>query len=389
MPRTKKAKTGGQPPVAAASAERRSELKGQLAAMGKVASRIEGFRPAHEVLEHVQAVPTIFPSINWGTRVGGWPTKRVAVVHGPSNHGKTAFALGLLKSYLQRDHFAGLVDAEFTTPFDWVEKLLAGYARHPGFVAKYPESYEDTVTCVRSFADTIYAAKEDGELLPDTTSLVVVDSLQKLVPERLMEKLEKEEGGIDGMSGRAAMYQAALNSQWLKELNPKLFHTDSGIVLINREMQQAKKMPWEDDYKLLGGNAVVLDSSIIARVSRAAWIKQKVGKKEIVVGEKHKVIIHKTKVGAKDDKNIECYFHTSNGQWVPEGFDIARDYLDDIGQELGVIERRGSVYAYQGEVIGRGIGNAVKTLTGHREWLDRIAGDCRTEFEKREPKEAT
>lgn len=382
MPRMKKG-AGAQP--APSGESRRAELKGQLAAMGKVAGRIDGFRPAHEVLEHVHAVPTIFPSINWGTRVGGWPTKRVAVLHGPSNHGKTALGLGLLKSFLMRDHFAGLVDAEFSTPIDWVEKMLGGYARHPGFVAKYPKSYEDTVDSVRSFTEVIAKSKEDGELLPETSGLVLVDSLQKLVPEKLMKKLADGEGGIDGMSGRAAMYQAALNSQWLKELNPLLFHTGLGIVFINREIQKTPSQFDPIDFKMAGGNAVEFDSSLIARVHRAKWVKHKTSKGDIIVGEKHNVTIRKTKVGQKDGKDIRCYFHTSNGRWVPEGFDTARDYLDDLGLELGVIERKGSSYSYGGKKLGQGIDNAVKTLTEDRELLEAVMADCRTEFEKKEP----
>lgn len=58
--------------------------------IGALAKRFElpGTRRAVDALLEVSAVPTRFVQFDWASRVGGWPLRRVAVVHGPSNEGK-------------------------------------------------------------------------------------------------------------------------------------------------------------------------------------------------------------------------------------------------------------------------------------------------------------
>ncbi len=77
--------------AAATPAANRERLKG----MAAVASSFRAFRPAHEVVLNVEAVPTQFPDFDRVVGVGGLPTSRVVVVHGPSNNGKTSLSLGL------------------------------------------------------------------------------------------------------------------------------------------------------------------------------------------------------------------------------------------------------------------------------------------------------
>lgn len=357
----------------------------RLAAMHRVAGRINGFRPAKEVLTKVRAHPTIFPLYDRATKVGGHPIERVALVHGPSNHGKTAFVHGLGLSFLRTADFYCYVDAEYTTPEDWLTMLMAGYSDHPGFLATRPESYEETVASVRNCLTTIAKAREEGELEPSTTALVVVDSIQKLVPKDLMAKVLKDinKHGLDGASGRGAMIKAALNSQWLNELVPLLYHTKASMVFISREYEQGVDLSklhepgGGSEFKVGGGKALIFESSIVARVTRS-WVKDGSGEDARVVGERHRVDITKTKVSGKQHKVETGFFHTSNGVLVPAGFDRARDVLE-LAIDAGLVTLSGSwLTCPKLNTKWQGTSKAVVALTKDQGLLDTLEGEARS-----------
>jgi RecA/RadA recombinase len=312
----------------------RSEASGRLAAMAKVAAKFEGWAPAGKVLTRVVSVPTDFLQLDWKARAAGYPIQRTVIIHGPTNMGKTALALGLGGSFLKRNHFFAYVDAEYTTPEDWLQKLLGEWSAHPGFVAMRPQSYEEVVEGVRRFVDAIAKARIASEIPADTSGLIVVDSLQKMVPKRLLDKMIKGKDGIDGAKGRGAMMQAAVNSQWLKELTPLLYHTRTGICIIVREYDKPDAGAFEEPYKVGGGRNVELESSLTLRVTRDGWVKRG----DDVVGERHLVTIRKTKVGGKEDKRETAHFYTSNGTFTPEGFDHPRAAVE-MALAVGAVKK--------------------------------------------------
>lgn len=342
--------------------------KGKLGDFAKIAKDFEGWAPAREVLTPVVSVPSIFCQLNAATRVNGWPTQRITLVHGPSNHGKTSLALGLGLSFLRAGHMYFHVDAEMTTPEPWLVELMGKQSENPFFRALRPESYEQTADRVRSAAEMLAEKRDKGQLPEGIGALFVIDSLQRLVPKRLMEKLAKE-GGLDGMDGRGAQYMAALNSQWMRELVPLLYHTGSSLLLIGRESENVKaKSRYDKQWKLTGGKSQEYDSSLTCRVTRA-WVKRG----DMVVGEQHTVEIHKTKIGGRDDKVTRCCFHVSNGKIAPVGYDRARD-LYGLALLSGVFAKEGKVLhdTRTGEVVGDENAFVEGTVTD----LDELERDC-------------
>lgn len=363
--------------------------------MHKIAGRFEGWRPATDVLVPVRGVQSVFVQVDSITKIGAWPIERVCLVHGPSNEGKTAFVHGLGLSFLQRGHYYAFIDAEHTTPVTWLRQLMKGFETHPGFVAMRPSSYEDTVDRVRKFCETIGEAKAKRELAEDTSGLIVVDSIRKLSPKRLLDTLFKEgsaeEGrgafgrkkkaaGVDGMSGRAAQYKAALNAQWLDELVPLVAQTGTSVVIITRETEDTEADIFSSkDFKIAGGKALIFDSSLVCRIVKVGNVVDGTGKEQKLYGERHAVEIHKTKIGTKDERTPVACFHTSNGKLVPAGFDRARDVIE-IGIDAGIVEKSGSWYSHDGERLGQGEHAVVKTLTNDPERLRRIEEDVRRCF---------
>ena len=123
------------------------------------------------------------------------------------------------------------------------------------------------------------------------------------------------------------------------------------------------------------------DASIASRIERVGWVDNgiKEAKERRIFGERHRVTVNKTKVASKDGKVVVAYYHTSNGNLVPEGFDRARDVLE-LGERLGTVERTGSWRSFEGERIGAGQNNAVKALAGNPGWLARIERATRARF---------
>jgi recombination protein RecA len=353
--------------------------KDRLAALRKVASRFKSLRPATEALTRVRAVPTIFPQFDVAVGVGGFPIERFSLVHGQSSHGKSKAVLGLCASFLALDHFALYIDAERTTAMDWVETLLGKeLANHPGFLAKRPETYEQTIADVREFCLGIAKAKEDEEIPPETSALIVIDSIRKLVPENIWEKIQKDKDGDIGR--RSAQIKAAMNSNWLDELIPLLEKSGAGMAVIARETEDPDADIWSKragtDYKVGGGAALLYDASLGIRVERAGWVQEGEGKDRKVYGERHRMTIHKTKVSGREDKVIKAYFHASNGVLVPEGFDRPRDVLE-LAEQHGVVEKKGSWLWHQGEKIGNGSHKAVQALHANPEWAARLEVEAR------------
>jgi len=364
-----------------APAERRPNAR----VFADIAASTKSFRPARETLRRVRAVPTIFPYVDLKTRVGGWPIDRVGLVHGPSNHGKTIFCHGLGLSFLRRHHMYCLVDAEMTTPITWCETLLGSYTDADGFLASRPSSYEETCDDIRRTAEGLADARAKGRVERDTTALFVIDSIRKLVPKNLMARIEKhgadgKDGSVDGYGGRAAQLKAALNAAWLDELVPLMYHTGCAILFVGRESDDvnasARDRQFGNDWKLTGGKALYFDSSVVCRVSLGGKVTIGDEDSKEVVGERHLVEIHKTKVAAKQDRVEKAYFHTSNGRRTPEGFDRARDLLR-LGTDLDVFKKSGSWIAFDGR---RWQGEVKFCETADPDVLDAIEAACRAKF---------
>lgn len=352
-------------------------------ALARVAGRMQSWRPAREVLRRVRAVPTIFPAFDMATRVGGFPIDRFSVVHGETAHGKSEFALGLGLSFLRRGHIFAFVDAEFTTPIDWLESLMSGYVENPAFLALRPKSYEQTVDAVRECARVISAAKKTGELPESTSALVVVDSIRKLVPEDFIEKIRKlgaqgDRGSVDGMSGMGGAIKAKMNADWFDELAPLLYETGTALLAIARERENKDAPRNAPQYKVGGGRAVEYEASMSVRIERD-YVREGKGAEAVVVGERHDCVIHKSKVAGRDDKVSTGYFYTSNGKVTPAGFDPARDLLE-LGIELGVVKTAGAWFSFGGK-RWNGKSQAVKRIHADVELRAELEKAARSRFE--------
>lgn len=364
----------------------------KISELNKVVSLSKSFRPAAQVFKKVESIPTIFPQYDHALRVGGHPLGRISVIHGPSNHGKTTLGLGLGLSFLQAGSYFLHIDAEMTTPVDWLKKLMGSYADSDRFLGYHPETYEGTSDAVREFLTNLIKEKENGTIDQKTSALILVDSLRKLIPQNFFAKIAKkgsEESGIDGFSGRGAQMKAALNSAWMDELVPLLHRSNASMVIIARESEDvnadANDRKYGRDYKITGGNAVIYDSSLVMRVERTGFTGKGQDEDRVVYGERHRVTVNKTKIASKTDRKQVAYFHSSNGVLTKEGFDTGRDLLE-MGKKMNVIQLAGSWYSYAGKRV-QGEDNFLKMLESSPEIAQKLDAEIRSHFDSVAPEE--
>ncbi len=350
-------------------------------ALSALEKRFAQFKPARQVMVPLVAVPSCFPQVDYVTRAGGFPLRRVVLV---------------AKSFVRRKHFVLWGDAERTTTIDWVAAALGADADSFYFRATKPKSYESFVDEVRDFAQTIRDARESGEVPPDTGGVVIVDSLRKLVPEDIFKKIAKEgaageKGSVDGMGGRAAQIKAAMNAAWMDELTPLTDDMNITVVFIARETEDPNASFWDkkfgNDFKIGGGKAVFYDSALVLRIQREGFVtleeENEEGKKvKRPVGERHSVTVRKTKLAGKEGFVVQGFFHSMLDDG---GFDFARDIVE-LALRLGVMKIAGSRVKW----VSRG-GSfpskeaAIRALREADGDLETLEDECRKLFDDVEP----
>lgn len=357
-------------PPAVQSAEEVQSLAGIMEGVGD-------WRPQVSVIRNIKAVPTIFPQFNLATGIGGFPIERTIVTHGPSNEGKTLLMLGLAISYLSRGHLFAMGDAERTLTQQWVRKLLGPLAESPLFHALPVGTFEQVRDNVRRYCDRLIDWRAKNRMPVDTTALIAIDSVRKLLPARAWENLSKDETrakakkhGIDGFGGRTGQLRAALLAAWLDEVCPLMEAAHASIVLVSRETEEDSGDFFKGPIiKITGGAAMKYEPALRVRVTRSFIARDAKGDDDApkeVLGERHCMVLKKTKIGSKGvEKEPRCYFHTSNGVLVPEGFDRPRDLID-LGLRLGVLDQGDGNQVKWGRTgLGNGVHAAVKRL--HKE----------------------
>lgn len=388
MPKRKKSATGkGEPAAVLAdggpSVERASRPVDKFI---DAAGTIDGWAPAADVFDRVTSVRTCFPDFNRAVRVGGLPVRRIHTVHGPTHGGKTAFVLGLAKSFVDPGYLCGYVDAEHSLGQEFAEEMVHELRGKRNFLAVRPNNYEETIDKVDQFLE--HAAKV-REKFPESKSLLVVDSINKLVPKRELSKILKD-GAEEVTKGHHGRYRAALNQAWLDQLTPKIARADCALLIIAQEREGEDTTDFfNDSFKVKGGAALLFDASLVMRVSKGSAIFEKQGsedksdrKNEAIVGFMHRVRIWKSKVGHMDGRHTDCCFHLSNGKLTRAGFDFGRDALT-VGVKLGVVKQAGAWYSYKGR-RQQGINAAIQHLEKNPHRLTELMNDIGDYLDRKE-----
>jgi recombination protein RecA len=305
------------------SAEKERALSGTMTQIerqfGKGAIMKLGSRPVVDV----PVIPTGSIALDKALGIGGIPRGRVTEIFGPEASGKTTLALHAVAQAQKQGGIAAFIDAEHA--------LDTAYSKRLG------------VNCdelLVSQPDTGEQALEITEMLvrSGAIDIVVIDSVAALVPR----------AEIEGEMGDSHMgLQARLMSQALRKLTGTISKTMTAVIFIN-QIRMKIGMVFGNPETTTGGNALKFYSSLRLEIRPKGAIKEG----QEMVGTRTKVRVVKNKM-APPFKEAE--FDIMYG----EGISRTGDLLD-IGVEVGVIDKSGSWYSYNGERIGQGRENVKK-----------------------------
>ena len=250
---------------------------------------------------------------------------RIIEIYGPESSGKTTFALEAIAEVQKAGGKAAFIDAEHA--------LDPVYAKNLGV---------DINDLLLSQPDTGEQALEICEALvrSEAISIVVIDSVAALVPQA---EIEGEMG--DSHVG----LQARLMSQALRKLSGTISKTNTIAIFIN-QLREKVGVLFGNPETTPGGRALKFYSTIRLDVRRGEQIKNG----DNVIGNKTNVKIVKNKVAPPfKTASVEIMY----GQGVSREAEIL-----DLASEIGIVDKSGAWYSYNGEKIGQGKENAKQFL---------------------------
>jgi recombination protein RecA len=273
----------------------------------------------------VATIPTGSLAVDIALGAGGIPRGRVTEIYGPESSGKTTLCLHTIAEAQKRDGICAFIDME--------------HALDPAYAARIGVDIDNLYI---SQPDTAEQALDIAEALVRSGALdvVVLDSVAALVPRA---ELEGEMG--DSYVG----LQARLMSQALRKLSGAIKQSDTAMLFTNQLREKIGVM-FGNPETTTGGRALKFYASVRIDIRRIQSIKA--GGE--VVGNRTRVRITKNKIAPPfREAEFDIMYN--------EGISKAGDILD-IATELGVIEKRGAFFRYQGEAIGQGRENAKQFL---------------------------
>jgi recombination protein RecA len=280
-----------------------------------------------------QAIPAISTGslgLDIALGIGGLPKGRIVEIYGPESSGKTTLTLSVIAEAQKQGATCAFVDAE--------------HALDPDYAGKLGVNVDDLLV---SQPDTGEQALEITDMLvrSNAVDVIIVDSVAALVP-----KAE-----IEGEMGDAHVgLQARLMSQALRKITGNIKNANCLVIFINQIRMKIGVM-FGNPETTTGGNALKFYASVRLDIRRTGAVKEG----DEVVGSETRVKVVKNKV-APPFRQAE--FQILYGKGIYRNGEII-----DLGVQLGLLEKSGAWYSYQGSKIGQGKANAAKFLDDNQD----------------------
>ena len=272
-------------------------------------------------IKDIDVVSTGSLGLDLALGIGVLPRGRVVEIYGPESSGKTTLTLQVIAEMQKIGGTAAFIDAE--------NALDISYA------AKLGVKTEDLLI---SQPDTGEQALEIADMLvrSGAVDVIVIDSVAALTPKAEFE----------GEMGEPQMgLQARLMSQALRKLTANIKRTNTLVIFINQIRMKIGVM-FGNPETTTGGNALKFYASVRMDIRRIGSIK----KGDEVVGSETRVKVVKNKVAPP-------FRQTEFDVMYGEGISREGEVLE-IGVNLGVLEKSGAWYIYNGDRLGQGKDNA-------------------------------
>ncbi|CAK0750177.1 DNA recombination/repair protein RecA [Gammaproteobacteria bacterium] len=319
---------------------RKKALAASLAQIEKQFGKGSVMRLGDNPVADIMVIPTGSLGLDVALGVGGFPRGRVVEIYGPESSGKTTLSLQVIAQAQKLGGAAAFIDAE--------------HALDPQYAARLGVNLKDLLI---SQPDTGEQALEitDALVRSGAVDVVVIDSVAALTP-----KAE-----IEGEMGESHVgLQARLMSQALRKLTANIKRSNTLVIFINQIRMKIGVM-FGNPETTTGGNALKFYASVRVDIRRIGAIK----KGDDVVGNETRVKVVKNKV-APPFKQAEFEILYNEG--------ISREgELIDFGVALGLVEKSGAWYSYNGVKLGQGKENIRHHLKQHPEIATELENKVR------------
>jgi recombination protein RecA len=328
--------------AAKASALKDKNLQAALAAIQKQYGSGSIMRFGDETAKvNIPVIPTGALSLDLALGVGGIPRGRVTEVFGPESSGKTTLMLSVIANAQRAGGLAAFVDAEHAVDPSYAKRIGVNL---DDLLISQPDSGEEALTITETL------------IRSNAVDVIVVDSVAALVPRAELE----------GQMGDATVgAQARLMSQAMRKLTSCIHKAKTACIFTNQIREKIGVM-FGNPETTPGGRALKFYSSVRIDMRRVNVIKDPAGK---VVGSHVRAKVVKNKVAPP---------------FAESEFDIMYDVgiakegsVIDVATDLGVIEKKGSWLAFDGQQIGQGRESAKDFLRENGKMLDAIIASVR------------
>ncbi|TRX75509.1 recombinase RecA [Pseudomonas mangiferae] len=280
-----------------------------------------------------QAIPAISTGslgLDIALGIGGLPKGRIVEIYGPESSGKTTMTLSVIAEAQKQGATCAFVDAE--------------HALDPDYAGKLGVNVDDLLV---SQPDTGEQALEITDMLvrSNAVDVIIVDSVAALVPKA---EIEGEMGDMH------VGLQARLMSQALRKITGNIKNANCLVIFINQIRMKIGVM-FGSPETTTGGNALKFYASVRLDIRRTGAVKEG----EEVVGSETRVKVVKNKVSPPFR---QAEFQILYGKGIYRNGEII-----DLGVQLGLLEKSGAWYSYQGSKIGQGKANSAKYLEDNPE----------------------
>ncbi len=284
---------------------------------------------------NVDAIPTGSLTLDMALGIGGVPRGRIVEIFGPESSGKTTVALQIIAEAQKLGGEVAFVDVEHA--------LDPVYARALGV---------DIDNMLVSQPDSGEQALEIAEALVRSGALdvIVLDSVAAMVT-----KAE-----IDGEMGDTHVGQLArLMSQAMRKLTSVISKSNCVAIFIN-QIREKIGVIYGNPETTPGGRALKFYSSVRIDVRKGEAIKN--GSE--IIGNRTKCKVVKNKVSPPFK---ECEFDLLFGQGVSRTGEVV-----DLAVDLGIINKSGAWFSYNGNKVGQGRENTKTWLKNNPDTMKEI-----------------
>lgn len=284
---------------------------------------------------NVDAIPTGSMTLDLALGIGGVPRGRIVEIFGPESSGKTTVALQIVAEAQKMGGEVAFVDVEHA--------LDPVYARALGV---------DIDNMLVSQPDSGEQALEIAEALVRSGALdvIVMDSVAAMVT-----KAE-----IDGEMGDTHVGQLArLMSQAMRKLTSVISKSNCVAIFIN-QVREKIGVIYGNPETTPGGRALKFYSSVRIEVRKGEAIKN--GSE--IIGSRTKCKVVKNKVSPPFK---EAEFDMLFGQGISRTGEVV-----DIAVDLGIINKSGAWFSYNGAKIGQGRENTKEWLKNNPDAMKEI-----------------